>query len=668
MEGFLLKKPRNSTFGRKALHKRWFILEDHTLTYYEDFDLQNGLPVNLKGTVDVKGCEAVPVAHDDKTFEFMIKVQNENALYVQAADSRTQNMWIKALSVASRGKPVKVEIDYDACYQILKLDPANHHTSSEINRAYRKAALKSHPDKGGDLAEFKKLQEAFDNIMTKLEEDQAAQYIETIKFEAVVEKGGQGVGLGMVVVEDVTKGTIKIKDVLPGIIVKSLTAGAGGCIKREDALVKVGIDDVTNMPLSRVVQKLNDLRVPVGATIKLMFKRKIRKDGQPLEDELPTSQQQAHGMSPATSKNGSRANSPPGSRPNSPPTGEHKDDGGGFSSPDPYAAPKNRSGVASMGLSDEVSYKSGASGKTTSSINDHAQLAFFISENEELKKDLESALQQLQKATHDKEVLQRNYVQQAAQLAQSNRYAELLELQLEQSYVYATISSDQMVQSLKDMMHVSSMVQKKQPIPVPEDVTKYLDDNGLSSEETGGDMFKLCQRSAISATSAVDKSGMMVKKWDMAGHAATVKLARFEDSIRNFEATVYAEDGTEIEVAKFQPPPSTKNINNNGFSRSPAGSSKSPPSRLLTGRTLSTNNVNSGSTARSPPPTVSSPDAGTLTRSSSMNMKPPPRQQQSSSSSIMSPTQSQMPRSQTDTSRSNQQQPSQTMYRSQTSR
>ena len=35
-------------------------------------------------------------------------------------------------------------------------------TDDDIKKAYRKLAMKHHPDKGGDEAEFKKINEAYD--------------------------------------------------------------------------------------------------------------------------------------------------------------------------------------------------------------------------------------------------------------------------------------------------------------------------------------------------------------------------------------------------------------------------------------------------------------------------------------------------------------------------
>jgi curved DNA-binding protein CbpA len=46
-------------------------------------------------------------------------------------------------------------IDFTEYYEALGLDPDDEPTLAQINRAYRKAALKSHPDKGGDIAEVR---------------------------------------------------------------------------------------------------------------------------------------------------------------------------------------------------------------------------------------------------------------------------------------------------------------------------------------------------------------------------------------------------------------------------------------------------------------------------------------------------------------------------------
>lgn len=62
-------------------------------------------------------------------------------------------VWIKEILSAARGEKAPAVIDYEEAYSQLGLNIDDNPTSSDVNRAYRKAALKCHPDKGGDLDE-----------------------------------------------------------------------------------------------------------------------------------------------------------------------------------------------------------------------------------------------------------------------------------------------------------------------------------------------------------------------------------------------------------------------------------------------------------------------------------------------------------------------------------
>lgn len=66
-------------------------------------------------------------------------------------------VWIKALTFAARGDGIMPVVDYSKLYNILGLQSNDNPSASDINRAYRKAALKVHPDKGGDIVEVFKL-------------------------------------------------------------------------------------------------------------------------------------------------------------------------------------------------------------------------------------------------------------------------------------------------------------------------------------------------------------------------------------------------------------------------------------------------------------------------------------------------------------------------------
>ncbi len=53
--------------------------------------------------------------------------------------------------MAARGEQVVESVDYEQCYELLGLKMEDDPSPADVNRAYRKAALKCHPDKGGDL-------------------------------------------------------------------------------------------------------------------------------------------------------------------------------------------------------------------------------------------------------------------------------------------------------------------------------------------------------------------------------------------------------------------------------------------------------------------------------------------------------------------------------------
>lgn len=91
MEGYLLKKGRGeSTFGRKNWKRRWFILEDQTLSYYEDFNLQSGTPGTFKGRTDVADCILVP-SSDPNSFVFTIKHKKDGDLVLDAENEKAKN-------------------------------------------------------------------------------------------------------------------------------------------------------------------------------------------------------------------------------------------------------------------------------------------------------------------------------------------------------------------------------------------------------------------------------------------------------------------------------------------------------------------------------------------------------------------------------------------------
>jgi hypothetical protein len=111
MEGFLLKKVKERSFGSgwlgekgKSWKKQWFILDDQTVTFYEDFDLINNKPVKENGSFSIAGCEVLPVAHKTRKFAFCVEdPATENKLmYVQADDAKLMGGESCLLAYSSR--------------------------------------------------------------------------------------------------------------------------------------------------------------------------------------------------------------------------------------------------------------------------------------------------------------------------------------------------------------------------------------------------------------------------------------------------------------------------------------------------------------------------------------------------------------------------------------
>lgn len=180
MEGYLQKKNGDRGFGSgwltdksKNWNRKWFVLEDQTVTYYEDFDNVTGEPVREEGKVLIKGCDVLPVSHKTKKYIFCVKDGNNTLLFLQAEDAKMLGskcylllysnysdiitviivlicvVWMKALSGAANGDHLAPVLDYNLYYRRLRLDPLVEYEPSAINRAFRTLATYTSPENGG---------------------------------------------------------------------------------------------------------------------------------------------------------------------------------------------------------------------------------------------------------------------------------------------------------------------------------------------------------------------------------------------------------------------------------------------------------------------------------------------------------------------------------------
>lgn len=440
MEGFLFKKGRgDSSFGRRNWKRRWFVLEDQELYYFENFNLATDEPIISKGHVSIAKCSCGPVAHRQKQNTFVISPPEGNEIQLYAADSKTMNLWIKEITAAARGERLPAVIDYGACYETLGLSEEEEPSPAEINRAYRKAALKHHPDKGGDLQDFERIQAAFNGLMSKLEEEEYEAQHDTIVYQVLLKKQSGDTGLGLVVEEDSQKRVIKIKSVMAGIEIHSISSQAEGKLLPGDILLKVRNVEVLHMPLTRVAQKLNHFRVPVNTTVNLTFIRKVKKrefaNGDDEEDDDESRYQSVD--SATESARYSVISSPDKSDTHVP----FSPDTPIVVSPDPDTKPNTTERPA---ISQSPRRQSSSNTRSSSQSDKYPELAHMdpvarvaiLAENEELKEEMTSQQKLIEQLRAQQQVLQEQLRFQTQQQARKQESERDLQAQL-YAYVYS---------------------------------------------------------------------------------------------------------------------------------------------------------------------------------------------------------------------------------------
>ena len=310
MEGFLNKKGGSGSgtglvnLGRHSWKRRWFVLEGCYLFYFEDFDPKSSRPVGAaKGVVNISGGECGRFPHRTRAECLAVNKANGAQMVMEAPSERLKNAWIEAIDraierAADPDAPADATppgLDQDEFYERLGLDAAKKHelTDKDLKRAYRKATLKHHPDKGGDPDAFQAVHEAYEIITSTREAKlEAAKFCECL-FSKEVAKTKKGMGL--IVCEDRRRGGIKIKaDCKDYDDVACVHRGDGvarrlprkhGRFLAGDLIVKVGRDDTRGWSMTRLVQRLDPFRVPVGASVAFTVARDVRLDAFAPDDE-----------------------------------------------------------------------------------------------------------------------------------------------------------------------------------------------------------------------------------------------------------------------------------------------------------------------------------------------------------------------------------------------
>ena len=179
------------------------------------------------------------------------------------------------------------KLDLTQYYETLGLKESDAPAVKVIDKAYKRAALRAHPDKGGDSHKFKAVTDAYELIMSSINETEENKKYKTVTVVCNVKKREPGVGFGMVVVEDSKTGDIVVKEVLASLTLVGQTIPEGETVVKGDVVIGIDKDDSSQWPLSRVVARLNNFRVPTNTSVSLTFRRKVRIDGGKDREDKP---------------------------------------------------------------------------------------------------------------------------------------------------------------------------------------------------------------------------------------------------------------------------------------------------------------------------------------------------------------------------------------------
>jgi hypothetical protein len=189
----------------------------------------------------------------DHEHSLSIQCQGKKSTEIFALDSFSlQTDWFKALERASllheeERQRMEAPLHYRA---LLGLQPEVKLSRHLIVKAFRKSSLKSHPDKGGDPERFQEIRQAYTSLLALQTEEDERRHSSEIEYEAVIEKA-EGVGLGIVVLEDTIRRRIIIQTIQKNIFLRGLSEESEGQLRPGDCLTAIENDHCQHWPLSR---------------------------------------------------------------------------------------------------------------------------------------------------------------------------------------------------------------------------------------------------------------------------------------------------------------------------------------------------------------------------------------------------------------------------------
>lgn len=193
----------------------------------------------------------------------------------------TCTVWYNAFVRACLEHTVEQELSAlpDKCCKVLQLDPSASRSIKSITSQYKKLSLLYHPDRNpnGDSEAFRQLNQAYNSLVALTNEENDKNKCTILAYEATIEKGQTGIGLGITIQEVKIRRQILVGTVLDNIVIHSIDPFAGS-IHPGDTIVGIDNDDTRTWLLSRMKARLGPNRVAIGTTIKMRFERRVYSD------------------------------------------------------------------------------------------------------------------------------------------------------------------------------------------------------------------------------------------------------------------------------------------------------------------------------------------------------------------------------------------------------
>lgn len=288
MEGYLVVRH----WGGRT-ERLWVVLDGQQLACFEQFDRVHQEPLNIKKVLQMKNAAVSKWnnsnSRKDVTYGVNIICEGTTKKRVfECHDANSWSAWFNALEVATK-LHIEEQLFHEAPLKHARLLGLEQEyvdgslTMNKISRAYKKLCLKAHPDKGGDVTVFNEINNAYSNLQAIQNEEEMKQKCTVVDYEVIIEKAGQGIGLGLNVAEDKQRKTIVVRSVNENIKLLGISEEAGGVILPEDALIAVEKDDCTHWKMSRIKARLNAFRVPLGSSVTLTLERRVEKSESDIE-------------------------------------------------------------------------------------------------------------------------------------------------------------------------------------------------------------------------------------------------------------------------------------------------------------------------------------------------------------------------------------------------